>query len=127
MRHVFRLLEAARKDDRTVPWVLLENVCTPLHTAANASTGMLWCMQSSALCWNTLLPSFLQEGERLWCMQSSFNDSTLCRQVEGLLDRIAGQPPVIEFVASELERLGYSWAHRTINAAGFLPPCQQAS
>lgn len=45
-------------------------------------------------------------------------------QVEGLLDRIGGQPPVIEFLASELERLGYaSWAHRTLNAAGLPPFC----
>jgi hypothetical protein len=39
-------------------------------------------------------------------------------QVEGLLDRIGGDPPVIAFVVERLEALGYSWAHRTLNTAG---------
>lgn len=43
-------------------------------------------------------------------------------QVEGLLDRHAGQPPVIQYVVEEFERLGYaSWAHRNINTASWLP------
>ena len=45
-----------------------------------------------------------------------------CVQVEGLLDRHAGQPPVIEYVVEEFERLGYaSWAHRIINTASGVP------
>ena len=51
----------------------------------------------------------------------------MVRQVEGLLDKFGGQPPVIDYLASELERLGYaSWAHRTINAAGFPSPSPPA-
>ncbi|CAL8460848.1 g379 [Coccomyxa elongata] len=52
VRHVFRLLQTALKDNRGIPWVLLENV-------------------------------------------------------EGLLDRHAGQPPVIHYFVEEFERLGY--------------------
>ncbi|BDA42016.1 probable BsuMI modification methylase subunit YdiP at N-terminal half [Coccomyxa sp. Obi] len=72
VRHMFRLLETALKDDRGIPWVLLENV-------------------------------------------------------EGLLDRSAGQPPVIQYVVEEFERLGYaSWAHRIINTASFgAPNCRK--
>ena len=40
-------------------------------------------------------------------------------QVEGLLDRAAGSPPVVQYVMSEFERLGYqSWAQRILNTAG---------
>ena len=40
-------------------------------------------------------------------------------QVEGLLDRAAGSIPVVQYVVSELERLGYqSWAQRILNTAG---------
>ncbi|CAL8466241.1 g5777 [Coccomyxa elongata] len=68
VRHVFRLLKAALKDNRGIPWVLLENV-------------------------------------------------------EGLLDRSAGQPPVIQYIVEQFEQLGYaSWAHRIINTAGFGAP-----
>ena len=42
-------------------------------------------------------------------------------QVEGLLDRAAGSVPVVQYVVSELERLGYqSWAQRILNTAGDL-------
>ncbi|BDA51428.1 probable BsuMI modification methylase subunit YdiP at N-terminal half [Coccomyxa sp. Obi] len=68
VRHVFRLLKAALKDNRGIPWVLLENV-------------------------------------------------------EGLLDRSAGQPPVIHYIVEQFEQLRYaSWAHRIINTAGFGAP-----
>ena len=32
----------------------------------------------------------------------------------GLLDRIGGNPPAIAAIASELEKLGYAWAQRTV-------------
>ena len=35
-----------------------------------------------------------------------------------MLDRIGGDPPVMQYLADSLEELGYSWAHRTINTAG---------
>ncbi|KAK9917248.1 hypothetical protein WJX75_002338 [Coccomyxa subellipsoidea] len=68
VRHVFRLLETALRDNRGIQWVLLENV-------------------------------------------------------EGLLDRINGQAPVIQYIVEQFERLGYtSWAHRIINTASFGVP-----
>jgi hypothetical protein len=46
------------------------------------------------------------------------NSNDACVQVEGLLDRINGQPPVIQYIAEQFEQLGYaSWAHRIINTA----------
>ena len=42
--------------------------------------------------------------------------------MEALLDRIGQQPPVMDYVASELERLGYSWAYRVIQTAGTCIP-----
>ena len=40
-------------------------------------------------------------------------------QVEALLDRTGGQAPLIDYVASQFESLGYhSWAHRVISSAG---------
>ena len=43
-------------------------------------------------------------------------------QVEALLDRSGGQTPLIDYVASQFEALGYhSWAHRVISSAGVCP------
>lgn len=42
--------------------------------------------------------------------------------MEALLDRIGQLPPVMDYVASELERLGYSWAYRVIQTAGTCIP-----
>lgn len=40
-------------------------------------------------------------------------------QVEALLDRVQGGPPVADALATRLEALGYSsWAYRVINTAG---------
>ena len=39
--------------------------------------------------------------------------------MEGLLDRAAGNIPVIQYVVEQFERLGYqSWAQRILNTAG---------
>ena len=36
-----------------------------------------------------------------------------------------GEPPLIDFVTSQLQRVGYaSWAHRVLNTAGDLPCCK---
>ncbi|DBA96588.1 TPA: hypothetical protein ACH3X1_015451 [Trebouxia sp. C0004] len=44
----------------------------------------------------------------------------LLENVEALLDRTGGQTPLIDYVASQFESLGYhSWAHRVISSAGF--------
>ncbi|KAK3261200.1 hypothetical protein CYMTET_29881 [Cymbomonas tetramitiformis] len=43
----------------------------------------------------------------------------LLENVVGLLDRVGGAKPAIDFVVSELESLGYRWAYRVINSAGF--------
>jgi len=41
--------------------------------------------------------------------------------VEALLDRTGGQTPLIDYVASQFESLGYhSWAHRVISSAGHM-------
>lgn len=50
-------------------------------------------------------------------MDRSGNDLS-APQVEGLLDRRGKRPPVMDFVVSELERLGYSWSYRIIETAG---------
>ena len=39
-------------------------------------------------------------------------------QVEALLDRIGDAPPVMDYVAAQLERLGYCWAYRVLQTAG---------
>ena len=50
---------------------------------------------------------------------SRIHERLKCLQVEGLLDRSAGQPPVIQYIVEQFEQLGYaSWAHRIINTAG---------
>ncbi len=41
----------------------------------------------------------------------------LLENVVGLLDRSTDGTPAIAYVADELERLGYNWAHRVISAA----------
>ena len=47
---------------------------------------------------------------------------SLCLQVEGILDRIGSSPPVIDFVTTSFQRLGYSsWAYRVLNTAGLIP------
>lgn len=38
--------------------------------------------------------------------------------MEALLDRMGERPPVMDFVACELERLGYSLSYRVIESAG---------
>jgi hypothetical protein len=44
-------------------------------------------------------------------------------QVEALLDRCHGGPPLVSWVVSQLEGLGYrSWAHRVVSSAGFGVP-----
>ncbi|KAL0032292.1 hypothetical protein WJX79_002892 [Trebouxia sp. C0005] len=44
----------------------------------------------------------------------------LLENVEALLDRTGGQTPLIDYVATQFESLGYhSWAHRVISSAGF--------
>ena len=46
---------------------------------------------------------------------------TCLTQVEALLDRTGGQTPLIDYVATQFESLGYhSWAHRVISSAGHL-------
>lgn len=51
-------------------------------------------------------------------LQGVLRSHTEIVQVEGLLDRINGQPPVIEYIVEQFENLGYSsWAHRIINTA----------
>ena len=54
----------------------------------------------------------------------------LLENVPGLLlwhlDEDQPQEPAISYVVDELEKLGYSWAHRVISLAGFgLPQCRQ--
>lgn len=47
-------------------------------------------------------------------------------QVEALLDRANGEPPVMQYVARQFQELGYgSWAYRVVNSAGGwqLPLC----
>ena len=40
-------------------------------------------------------------------------------QVEALLDRHGGEPPVMQYCCQQLIRLGYqSWAYRVVNSAG---------
>ena len=40
-------------------------------------------------------------------------------QVEALLDRVQGGPPVADDLAARFEALGYSsWAYRVVNTAG---------
>ena len=39
-------------------------------------------------------------------------------QVEALLDKIGQQPPVMDYVACQLERLGYAWSYRVVESAG---------
>jgi hypothetical protein len=39
-------------------------------------------------------------------------------QVEALLDKIGQQPPVMDYVAWQLERLGYAWSYRVVETAG---------
>lgn len=43
-----------------------------------------------------------------------------CRsQVEALLDRANGEPPVMQYIARQFQELGYgSWAYRVVNSAG---------
>ena len=97
VKHIFRLLERALKDCRGVPWVLLENVSILL------STGLLYT------------PDLRPE------LDDMLHRVVLQRfvQVEGLLDRAAGSTPVVQYVVSEIERLGYhSWAQRILNTAG---------
>ena len=37
----------------------------------------------------------------------------------GLLDRVKGEPPAAEWIATQFEGLGYaSWAYRVVSAAG---------
>eukprot|EP00884_Botryococcus_braunii_P018914 jgi/Botrbrau1/5706/Bobra.0071s0038.1 len=43
----------------------------------------------------------------------------LMENVEALLDRVAGQPPLMQYIADSLEELGYNWAQRIISTAGF--------
>ena len=40
-----------------------------------------------------------------------------------MLDRIGGEPPVVQYLVDSLEALGYSWAHRTLNTAGACLQC----
>jgi predicted CxxxxCH...CXXCH cytochrome family protein len=41
------------------------------------------------------------------------------QQVEALLDRCHGGPPLVSWVVAQLEGLGYrSWAHRVVSSAG---------
>mgnify|MGYP001492810643 CR=1 FL=1 len=54
----------------------------------------------------------------------------LLENVPGLLmwhlDEDQPQEPAVSYVVDELEKLGYSWAHRVISLAGFgLPQCRQ--
>lgn len=48
VRHVFRLLEAALKANRGIPWVLLENVCV-LPSSCCSSTSKLHATVAHAL------------------------------------------------------------------------------
>jgi len=43
----------------------------------------------------------------------------LLENVPGLLDRSSDGQPAVAYVVDELERLGYSWAHRVVSAAAF--------
>ncbi len=44
-------------------------------------------------------------------------------QVEALLDRAHGEPPLVQYVTGRLEALGYhSWAQRVVNSAAFGVP-----
>jgi len=50
----------------------------------------------------------------------------VCCQVEALLDRVHGGPPLVSWVVEQLEQLGYnSWAHRVISSAGVWSQCTQ--
>ncbi len=44
--------------------------------------------------------------------------SWLRAQVEALLDKIGQQPPVMDYVAWQLERLGYAWSYRVVETTG---------
>lgn len=127
VRHVFRLLETALKNNRGVPWVLLENV----HCVA--FQNHLWLMQNEALsiCGQPAVTPITAEQEcgtlgmtLRDCLHTEIGGyrrrtAVLKVQVEGLLDRCDGQAPVIQYVAQQFERLGYSsWAQRIINTAG---------
>ncbi|WIA22484.1 hypothetical protein OEZ85_004780 [Tetradesmus obliquus] len=47
----------------------------------------------------------------------------LLENVEALLDRCHGGPPLVSWVVGQLEALGYSsWAHRVVSSAGFGVP-----
>lgn len=47
----------------------------------------------------------------------------LLENVEALLDRADGRPPVMQYVLAQLEQLGYgSWAYRVVNSAAFGVP-----
>uniref|UniRef100_A0A1D2A1D0 DNA (cytosine-5-)-methyltransferase n=3 Tax=Auxenochlorella protothecoides TaxID=3075 RepID=A0A1D2A1D0_AUXPR len=44
----------------------------------------------------------------------------LLENVEALLDRANGEPPVMQYIARQFQELGYgSWAYRVVNSAGF--------
>lgn len=51
VRHVFRLLEQALRDERGVPWVLLENVriCTRPHTLPYPGACLLRCRRAPCI------------------------------------------------------------------------------
>ena len=38
--------------------------------------------------------------------------------MEGLLDRIGGDRPVIAFLVEAIQDMGYNWAYRVVNTAG---------
>ena len=39
----------------------------------------------------------------------------LLENVVGLLDRVNGAPPAMDYVVTQLEGLGYRWAYRVVN------------
>ena len=70
VRHVFRLLKAALKDNRGIPWVLLENArphrTQDLHLQIFRSLELCDCVKSHiSLNWRYLVPWSIGEMKEL--------------------------------------------------------------
>ena len=105
---MFRLLKTSR-----VPWVLLENVPGKWEAPPISSSygyGHMWLLMD-ILSWPLFfhLPSL-----SVSLVAPPIAPPPPLTRAAGLLDRIGGNPPAIAAIASELEKLGYAWAQRTV-------------
>ena len=126
-------LQRAKDDGRPVPWVLLENVSGAGAGAGRGATrGMLAsAAAAAAAAARQILPPPLPPFGWLSAATAPLPPCPLppasprlsvwlaWPQVEALLDRHGGEPPVMQYCCQQLMRRGYgSWAYRVVNSAG---------